>query len=78
MVEVRRKRAAHLYDMCLRRLGEECEQGKDNLSMGEKRGLKSLRKRVADGEIVVCQTDKSGMFCVLPREQYMEAGECAC
>ena len=41
---------------------------------GEK-GLKSLKKRVAEGEIVVCQTDKSGRFCVLTREQYLQAGE---
>ena len=74
LMEVRRRRASQLYDNCLRKLGDECEQGKDNLTMGERRGLKSLRKRVADGEIVVCQTDKSGMFCVLTREQYMEAG----
>ena len=43
--------------------------------MGEKRGLKSLKKRVADGDIVICQTDKSGKFCVLTREQYLEAGK---
>ena len=27
-----------------------------------------------DGEIVVCQTDKSGRFCVLTRALYLEAG----
>ena len=75
MMEVRRKRAAQLYDLCVRRLGEDSEKVKDNLSMMEKRGLKSLKKRVADGEIIVCQTDKSGKFCVLTREEYLEAGE---
>ena len=75
LIEVRRKRAVQLYDLCVRKLGEGCEGGKDNLSMGEKRGLKSLKKRVAEGEIVVCQTDKSGRFCVLTREQYLEAGQ---
>ena len=29
---------------------------------------------MADGEIQVCQTDKSGRFCVLIREQYLQAG----
>ena len=74
LIEVRRKRAAQLYDLCVRKLGEGAEKGKDNLSLGEKRGLKSLKKRVADGEIIVCQTDKSGRFCILSREQYREAG----
>ena len=74
LMEVRRKRASQLYDMCVRKLGEECESGKDNLTMGERRGLKSLKKRVANDEIVVCQTDKSGRFCVLTKEQYVMAG----
>ena len=73
-MEVRRKRAAKLYDMCVKKLGQDCEKGKDNLTAGEKRGLKSLKKRVAAGEIIICQTDKSGRFCVLTREQYLEAG----
>ena len=74
LMEVRRKRASQLFDMCMKKLGEDSMKGKDNLTMGEKRGLKSLKKRVKDGEIVVCQTDKSGRFCVLTQEQYLEAG----
>jgi hypothetical protein len=74
LMEVRRKRAAQLYDLCVRKLGEGSEKGKDNLSMGERRGLKSLKKRVAEGELIICQTDKSGRFCVLTRDQYLEAG----
>ena len=74
-IEVRRKRASQLYDLCKKKLGEDCEDGKDNLTAGEMRGLKSLKKRVADGELIVCQTDKSGRFCVLTREQYLEAGQ---
>ena len=74
LMEVRRKRAAQLYDLCVKKLGEGAEKGKDNLTLGEKRGLKSLKKRVSEGEIVICQTDKSGRFCILTREQYREAG----
>ena len=32
-----------------------------------------MKKRVAYGELIICQTDKSGRFCVLTREQYLEA-----
>ena len=74
MMEVRRKRAAKLYDLCVKKLGEGSEKGKDNLTRGAKKGMKSLKKIVADGEIIVCQTDKSGRFCILTREQYREAG----
>ena len=38
------------------------------------RGLKSLKKRVAEGEIVVCQTDKSGRFAVMTMADYEYAG----
>ena len=65
LMEVRRKRASQLYDLCVKKLGEGMEKGKDNLTMGEKRGLKSLKKRVAAGEIVVCATDKSGRFAIM-------------
>ena len=73
-LEVRRKEGARLYDMCLKELGEGAEKGMDNLSGAEKKGLRSLKKRVAAGELIICQTDKSGRFCVLTRQQYLEAG----
>ena len=31
-MEVRRKRASQLYDLCTKKLGEDCEKGKDNLT----------------------------------------------
>ena len=47
---------------------------KSNLSTSEQRGLKSLKKRVEEGQIVVMTTDKTGSFAVLGRERYLEAG----
>ena len=50
-LEVRRKRASQLYDMCESwcmicvNIGESLGKGMDNLTAGEKRGLKSLKKR---------------------------------
>ena len=40
----------------------------------ESKGLKSLKKRVAEGSIVVCQTDKSSRFAIMSIEEYEEAG----
>ena len=48
---------------------------KSNLSKSELRGLKSLKKRVSQNEIVVCETDKSKKFAVLTRKQYEDAGK---
>jgi len=47
---------------------------KSNLSPSELRGLKSLQKRVADGNLVVCESDKSAKLCVLSKQQYLAAG----
>ena len=58
--------------MCVKELGESSEKGKDNLSGSEKRGLRSLKERVGSGEIIVCQMNKIGRFCVLTRQQYLE------
>ena len=46
-----------------------------NLSMEEARGLESLKKRVADGSLIICQTDKSSRFAVMSLEEYEEAGK---
>ena len=45
-----------------------------NLTEEEEEGLKSLKKRVAEGEIIVCQTDKSGRFAIMTMEDYRFAG----
>ena len=41
-----------------------------NLSKSELSGLKSLKKRVRDGNLVVASTDKSKRFALLTKDQY--------
>ena len=56
---------------------ERCMKGgsqKSNLTEAERRGQKSLKKRVADSEIVVVPTDKSGRFAVMSLGMYEKAG----
>ena len=45
---------------------EQCRGNKQraNLSSSQKRGLDSIQKRVASGELVICPTDKSGKWVV--------------
>ena len=74
-LEIRRKTASKIWDQCMEMLGEGVEAGMDNLTEAEKRGLKSLKKRVANKELIICQTDKSGRFCVLSWDRYIQAGE---
>ena len=45
-----------------------------NLSKQEILGMRSLNERVAKGEIIVAETDKSKKFAILSRKQYLESG----
>ena len=55
-----------------------CDEGgvqESNLTKEERVGLKTLKKRVGEGEIVVCSTDKSSRFAVMTMEEYILAGQ---
>ena len=45
-----------------------------NLTPAELRGLKSLKKWIKSGELLVVDTDKSKKFAVMSQKQYFEAG----
>ena len=45
-----------------------------NLTDEEQEGLKSLKRRVKEGEIIITETDNSKHFSVLTREQYIQSG----
>ena len=46
-----------------------------NLTPRERQGVKKLRKRVKNKEIVIYQTDKSGKLCVATPEAYKRQGD---
>ena len=46
-----------------------------NLEKKERQALKSLKKRIAEGELIIGQTDKSSRFAVMTRKQYLDAGK---
>ena len=54
--------------------GQLADEDTSNLTKSEQRGLKSLRKRVNRGEVVVTETDKSKRYCILTREEYEKSG----
>ena len=45
-----------------------------NLTDFEKRGIRKLRKRVKEGEIVIYLTDKSGKMFITTPEIYLKQG----
>ena len=50
--------------------GKQCR----NLSKVQEAGLKSLKKRVKEGEVMIVPTDKSGSLAVMSRTAYVESG----
>ena len=57
---------------------ENCnEEGnqKTNLTPAQERGLRKLRKRIKDGNLMVILTDKSGKLAVTTVENYIKMGE---
>ena len=52
----------------------ERNQEGDNLTKQQQAGLKKLKKRIKDGELLVIKTDKSGKLGVISREKYQEMG----
>ena len=46
-----------------------------NLTKEEIEGLKSIRLRLVNGELVVLPTDKSGRFALMTLETYIKCGE---
>ena len=51
---------------------------KTNLTMKEQRGLRKLRKRIANKEIVILKTDKSGKLTPMKRDLYEKMGSENC
>ena len=46
----------------------------NSLTRDQANGLKSLKKRSGDGELVVLETDKTGKFCSVSTEKFLEMG----
>ena len=67
-----------IHDRIYQRYREEnCNdrgEQQQNIAEDEKKGLRSLMKRIKDEEIVIIKTDKSGKLSVTNREKYLEMG----
>ena len=73
-LEVRRTEWSATFEDYVR---ENCNKKGDqvsNLRKEEMEGMRSLKKRVKEGELVIMQTDKSSRFAVMKLETYEEAG----
>ena len=71
---MRRVEWESIFDQYVREFCDEDGIQESNLTDSEARGLKTLQKRVREGSLIICETDKSGRFAVMSQEEYLEAG----
>ena len=64
-----------IFDQFIAEFKDENGVRDDKLTKEEAAGLKSLKKRVGDGSLVVVQTDKSSRFAIMSLEEYEAAGK---
>ena len=72
-LDMRRVQWSAIYHKYISEFCDEEGVQESNLSEEEARGLASLKKRVADGSLIIYLTDKSSRFAVMS-EEYLEAG----
>ena len=60
-----------------RECNEKGEQ-RTNLNRDEQRGLRKLKKRIENHEILTLKTDKSGKMTVINRDEYEKMGKDSC
>ena len=75
LLELRRQKQSQTFTEYVKDNCDEKGRQKANITKQQARGSKKLRKRIEEGELIVCQTDKSGRLCVMPMEMYVEASE---
>ena len=73
-IELLKRNILKSFKKCQRKYCNDKGEQKSNLTREEMRGLRKLRKRVQNNEILVLKTDKSGKLTVIDREQYTKMG----
>ena len=74
-LQIRRIAWGKVFDDFVAKFEDENNVKDDNLTKEEKAWLTILKKRVKEGSIVICSTDKSSRFAVMSLEEYEEAGK---
>ena len=74
MIAVRATEWAKVREEYMEEFTKEDGKQESNLTASQGRGVKSLLRRVKEGDIVVIQTDKSGILVVMSMEEYLKAG----
>ena len=73
-IAIRREKLEKVFSDYLRDNCSEKGEQKSNLTFSQRNGLRKLKKRIQDGELLVMLTDKSGKLAVADVQSYIEMG----
>ena len=71
-INLRRSKYKSVYQIQLDQMKEGTQ--KSNLPFDEAQGLRSLSKKVKEGEAIILKTDKSGKLAICTPDTYLEMG----
>jgi hypothetical protein len=71
---MRRNAQNKVYDLHRKSNCNQKDEQRSNLSERENEGLRSLRKKIAEKNIIVMKTDKSSRFVITNEEEYKRMG----
>ena len=77
LLELRRQKQSQLFRNYVKENCDDKGRQRSNITKQQAAGLKKLRKRIEEGELIVCQTDKSGKLSVMPLEMYVDTWSAA-
>ena len=77
-IEMIRNKVMEKFKKYRKRECNKWGEQKNNLTRKENRGLRELKQRVKDGEIVILKTDKSGKLTVMKLGEYDKLGKEKC
>ena len=73
-LELRRSKYLEIFQNYVKEKCDSKHRQSSNLSPSQSNGIKKLKKRISEGELIVCLTDKSGRLAVMPTELYHSCG----
>ena len=77
-IEMLRKKIMETFRSYRKRNCNERGEQPSNLNRKQNRGLRKLKQRIKDNELVILKTDKSGKLIAMKREDYEKLGKDKC
>ena len=75
LLEMRKNTQKRIFEEYMRKHVDKNGTQETNLSQEQEKGLKSLQKKIHNGELIIIKTDKSSKFAVTNQQEYIRMGQ---